>query len=138
MKPAEDPAKLLVSWVSSGQVEIALLGPRRVERLRASYPAIAASVSDGRLEQSLSLDHHNNVAFIQSSFAEAPEVYLGPLGEPAIRSRTTTTRLKPLWGKSASIHWTSDSFPVQGWLLYPAHYDPAKKYPLIVSVHGGP
>jgi dipeptidyl aminopeptidase/acylaminoacyl peptidase len=27
---------------------------------------------------------------------------------------------------------------VQGWLLYPAHYDPAKKYPLIVSVHGGP
>ena len=27
---------------------------------------------------------------------------------------------------------------MQGWLLYPANYDPAKKYPLIVSVHGGP
>ena len=46
--------------------------------------------------------------------------------------------LKPLWGKSESINWTSDTFPVQGWLLYPAHYDPGRKYPLIVSVHGGP
>ena len=46
--------------------------------------------------------------------------------------------LKPAWGKSESVHWTSDTFPVQGWLLYPAHYDPARKYPLIVSVHGGP
>ena len=43
-----------------------------------------------------------------------------------------------MWGKPESIQWTSDAFPVQGWLLYPAHYDPGKKYPLIVSVHGGP
>ncbi len=46
--------------------------------------------------------------------------------------------LKPMWGKPESIHWTSDRFAMQGWLLYPAHYDPGKKYPLIVSVHGGP
>jgi dipeptidyl aminopeptidase/acylaminoacyl peptidase len=46
--------------------------------------------------------------------------------------------LKPVWGKSEPIQWTGDTFPVQGWLLYPAQYDPGKKYPLIVSVHGGP
>ena len=40
--------------------------------------------------------------------------------------------LKPLWGKAKSIDWTSEGFHVQGWLLLPAHYDPAKKYPLIV------
>ncbi len=27
---------------------------------------------------------------------------------------------------------------MQGWLLLPKDYDPAKKYPLIVEVHGGP
>jgi dipeptidyl aminopeptidase/acylaminoacyl peptidase len=27
---------------------------------------------------------------------------------------------------------------VQGWLTYPVQYDPAKKYPMVVSVHGGP
>jgi dipeptidyl aminopeptidase/acylaminoacyl peptidase len=42
------------------------------------------------------------------------------------------------WGKSISLEWKSDNFRVQGWLTLPLHYDPAKKYPLIVMVHGGP
>jgi dipeptidyl aminopeptidase/acylaminoacyl peptidase len=46
--------------------------------------------------------------------------------------------LKPAWGDSASLTWTNESFHIQGWLLLPAHYDPSKKYPLIVEVHGGP
>ena len=60
--------------------------------------------------------------------------------------------LKPAWGKSESVTWISPvqpsptispsgdlkEFNVQGWLLYPANYDPAKRYPLIVYVHGGP
>jgi dipeptidyl aminopeptidase/acylaminoacyl peptidase len=46
--------------------------------------------------------------------------------------------LKPLWGKTENIEWTNEGFHVQGWLLFPAGYDPAKKYPLIVNVHGGP
>jgi len=27
---------------------------------------------------------------------------------------------------------------VQGWLIYPAGYDPSKTYPMVVNVHGGP
>ena len=46
--------------------------------------------------------------------------------------------VKPAWGKAVSLSWKSDSFHVQGWLLLPKDYDPAKKYPLIVEVHGGP
>ena len=46
--------------------------------------------------------------------------------------------LKPSWGDSVSLDWTNENFNIQGWLLLPAHYDPAKKYPLIVEVHGGP
>jgi len=44
----------------------------------------------------------------------------------------------PPWGDSASLTWSNDKFHIQGWLLLPAHYDPSKKYPLIVEVHGGP
>jgi dipeptidyl aminopeptidase/acylaminoacyl peptidase len=44
----------------------------------------------------------------------------------------------PTWGDSASLTWTNDNFHIQGWLLLPTHYDPSKKYPLIVEVHGGP
>jgi dipeptidyl aminopeptidase/acylaminoacyl peptidase len=44
----------------------------------------------------------------------------------------------PAWGKSVSLTWKSESLNVQGWLMLPLHYDPKKKYPLIVEVHGGP
>ena len=46
--------------------------------------------------------------------------------------------VEPAWGKSVSLSWKSDAFRVQGWLMLPKDYDPAKKYPLIVEVHGGP
>ncbi|WP_449426449.1 hypothetical protein [Rhodanobacter lindaniclasticus] len=46
--------------------------------------------------------------------------------------------LKPSWGKAESVEWNNEGFHVQGWLLYPADYDPAKRYPMIVVVHGGP
>lgn len=31
-----------------------------------------------------------------------------------------------------------DGWPMDGWILKPVDFDPAKKYPLIVEVHGGP
>jgi len=43
-----------------------------------------------------------------------------------------------MWGEVKSIHWKSDEFTVQGWLMYPEHFDPGKRYPMVVSVHGGP
>ena len=46
--------------------------------------------------------------------------------------------VQPSWGKSVSLDWKSGKFNVQGWLMLPKDYDPAKKYPLIVIVHGGP
>jgi dipeptidyl aminopeptidase/acylaminoacyl peptidase len=34
--------------------------------------------------------------------------------------------------------WTSDGMACSGVLTYPTGYDPAKKYPLVMTVHGGP
>ena len=92
-----------------------------------------------------------NIAVIRSSFERGPEVWAGELMN--LKQITHyNDALKPAWGKSESVTWTSPvqpsptiastsdlkDFNVQGWLLYPANYDPAKKYPLIVYVHGGP
>ncbi|WP_373073100.1 prolyl oligopeptidase family serine peptidase [Zeaxanthinibacter enoshimensis] len=43
-------------------------------------------------------------------------------------------------GKVEELTWKSsfDQREVQGWLIYPPDYDPAKKYPLILEIHGGP
>jgi dipeptidyl aminopeptidase/acylaminoacyl peptidase len=129
-------AQLLVSWAKAGQIEISEVDAQG--KPLTHYATLAATIGDGRLEQSLSLARDLKVAYIQDSFAAPPEVYLGALGGPAQAITHYNDALKPLWGKAESLEWTSGDFHVQGWLLYPAGYDPAKKYPLIVSVHGGP
>ncbi len=78
-------------------------------------------------------------AFVASSFDAPPEIFLSRGSRQPLRQLThLNAGLKPVWGKSESIEWENDGFKVQGWLLYPVDYDPAKQYPLIVNVHGGP
>ncbi len=95
------------------------------------------TVGAGGLAMSVSVSNERAITLIRSSFEKAPEVWAGPLG--AMKQIThLNDGLKPAWGKTENIEWTSDGSKVQGWLLYPANYDPANKYPLLVSVHGGP
>ena len=99
--------------------------------------AYQQSISAGK--DLLSLSKTGAYAFISSSYANPPEVFVsrGPT-RSLIQVSHLNTDLKPTWGKAESIDWDNDGFKVQGWLLYPANYDPAKKYPMIVDVHGGP
>jgi acylaminoacyl-peptidase len=43
-------------------------------------------------------------------------------------------------GTLEEIHFASsyDDRPIEGWILKPPGFDPAKKYPLILEIHGGP
>jgi len=76
-------------------------------------------------------------AVVRESFSAPPEVWAGKIGEwKQITHRNAD--LHPAWGKSVSLQWTTSAGAVQGWLTYPRDFDPAKKYPLVVRVHGGP
>jgi len=74
---------------------------------------------------------------IRHSFQRPPEVWAGPIGSWRQITRANQG-VKPQWGDAKSIHWNSDGIQVQGWLIYPRNYDPTKRYPLAVWVHGGP
>jgi dipeptidyl aminopeptidase/acylaminoacyl peptidase len=76
-------------------------------------------------------------AVLRSSFGAPPEVWAGPIGSWKQITRRNASR-KPAWGEAKSIHWKSEGYDVQGWLIYPRDFDPSKKYPMIVCVHGGP
>ena len=42
-------------------------------------------------------------------------------------------------GEVEEIWYTSvDDYRIQGWVVKPPDFDPAKKYPLMLSIHGGP
>jgi dipeptidyl aminopeptidase/acylaminoacyl peptidase len=79
----------------------------------------------------------DSAAAIVQSFAHAPEIWAGPFGSLAAQTKVNAS-IAPQWGDATSLHWTSDKYRVQGWLLYPSNYDASKKYPMVVSVHGGP
>ena len=72
-------------------------------------------------------------------------------GEVGVRPRspTSTRRLTHLnddllghkqLGQVEAIAYASghDNRPIQGWIVKPPHFDPKKKYPLILEIHGGP
>lgn len=98
----------------------------------------AGQVTAGAWGVTLSLSRDaKKSAVIRSSFSSPPEVWAGPtVSWTQITQRNKD--VKPAWGEAKSIHWKNGHFDVQGWLLYPRNFDPGKKYPLVVRVHGGP
>ena len=86
----------------------------------------------------ISLSRDGKIAgIVRQSFSMPPEVWAGPIGDWK-QVTHINSGLHPAWGKAESLHWTTDIGSVQGWLIYPANYDPSKKYGLVVDVHGGP
>ena len=98
----------------------------------------AETISPSRFGLGFSLARDGKTtAAIRQSHSQPPEVWAGPIG--AWKQIThANAALKPAWGEAKSLHWTTDIGNVQGWMLYPINFDPAKRYPLVVCVHGGP
>ena len=135
------PQSLLVDQISNGHAQLAeyAIDAKRAQQQRVLFTA-AGYIDDGTAVLGLSFSaDHRQVAFMQTSFDAAPEVYAGMLGNEMPAAVTAiNAELKPSWGKAESVEWDNEGFHVQGWLLYPAHYDPSKRYPMIVNIHGGP
>ena len=100
------------------------------------------TVSGGPIKDAISISDRIDgakdriTAFVKSGHDVSPELWAG-----------TATNLKQITHlndgvkppvRMESIEWENEGLHVQGWLTYPKDYNPAKKYPLIVEVHGGP
>ena len=99
-------------------------------------------ISGGQIKDAVSVSNpFKSLAFVQSSYNLAPEVWVLAATSAGI-TPSQITHLNDNAPKNThkveSVEWTSDNFHVQGWLTYPKNYDPHKKYPMIVEVHGGP
>jgi dipeptidyl aminopeptidase/acylaminoacyl peptidase len=106
----------------------------QIERLWQGDESINPPFDDSGI--SMTADGKSS-ALIRHSWQKPPEIWAGRIGEWKAVTHENNQR-KALWGEPKSLHWTSDGFQVQGWLLYPSGFDPARKYPMVVAVHGGP
>jgi dipeptidyl aminopeptidase/acylaminoacyl peptidase len=76
-------------------------------------------------------------AVIRHSWKQPPELWTGPVGQWKQMTHSNPALTTP-WGEIKSLHWPSDGLKIQGWLVYPKDYDPSRRYPMVVVVHGGP
>jgi dipeptidyl aminopeptidase/acylaminoacyl peptidase len=147
---------LYVNELAGGEARLVSLklhgdptGPGVVSAASGPVFSFPGNVGDGRGELSLSATADRSLfVFHASTFDRPDEIYAAhtpaasspSAGEPAELTVLThfNDGIEPTWGKSVSLSWKSDQFHVQGWLMLPRDYDPGKKYPLLVEVHGGP
>jgi len=124
---------ILFSEYLEGDSALATINPADGTKSQLLRTAGQITAGDWGVNLSLSRDGKSS-AVIRSSFSTPPEVWAGPTVEwTQITQRNKS--IKPGWGEAKSLRLKNE---VQAWLLYPRDFDPQKKYPLVVRVHGGP
>jgi len=138
----EDPE--LLDWGPDGLYFAALqktsahvfrLNPssREIQRLTSPDALIANDPSFTR--------DFKTVAFLVPDATHMAELYVSPLAPFAPKKLTDQTAQVKDWtlGTAEVVSWRSqDGAVIEGTLHKPADFDPAKKYPLLVMIHGGP
>jgi dipeptidyl aminopeptidase/acylaminoacyl peptidase len=76
-------------------------------------------------------------AGVRQSAGTPPEIWVGAIGHWK-QITHLNSGIQPAWGTMRNVHWQNGSTRVQGWLMLPKDVVPGKRYPLVVSVHGGP
>lgn len=87
--------------------------------------------------------NNDSVAMILSSPSEPPEIHVGSIASGKFRKVTdlyADERSKFVFSQAEQLSWPSRDgrFMIDGFLLKPHDFDPSKKYPLLVNLHGGP
>ena len=131
-------AKIVFGKYIGGDAGVSIVDPATKELSSVWRGGERLSVGSSATGTTLSVAKDGKTsAVIRSSFGDPPEIWAGAIGYwKQITERNKS--IKPAWGEAKSLEWKSDGHDVQGWLLYPRDFDPARKYPLVVRVHGGP
>jgi len=82
------------------------------------------------------------MAFTWQTTADPADVHVSPVTafQPTAVTNLHASIDMPVMGRTELLSWSSQDgrFEIEGLLTYPVDYDPARSYPLILNVHGGP
>jgi dipeptidyl aminopeptidase/acylaminoacyl peptidase len=79
------------------------------------------------------------LAAIWTDATTPEEVFVGTPGGDATAATSFGAHFAGRLSPAEHVTWTSDDgVEVEGLLIFPAGYEPGKRYPLVVEVHGGP
>ncbi|HEX9761373.1 MAG TPA: S9 family peptidase [Candidatus Acidoferrales bacterium] len=134
-----------LDWTTDGQRVVFISADRGNANLY-SVPAaggdVAALTREDHDISGFSLASNGRIAAVRSTPTDPYDVYTFTLTNTALR-RLTNVNAELLRGvhiSPAEAFWYSsfDGKQMQGWILKPPGFQPGKKYPLILYIHGGP
>ena len=137
-------------WSEHGDTIYFNAGHRATQNVFATVVANGhvAQISDLPASVSLSRDESTGRLLVTYADPRTPTATYTLAGVAALKDRAAWVQLTDAnkWareqlalGDEAEITWKSkDGTPVGGVLVKPVGYQPGKKYPLIVAIHGGP
>jgi len=135
-------SRLIVTEFEAGDEVLASIDvdSKRQRELWHGAQMIWASTVDGFTPGTagIALSRSGNwSAVIRQSYTSPPEVETGPPGWWHAITHVNA-HVRPVTGKTVQVRWMSDGLHVQGMLIEPPTLLKGQRYPLIVTVHGGP
>jgi dipeptidyl aminopeptidase/acylaminoacyl peptidase len=123
----------------AGEVE----GHNPIYRVAIDGGAIAKLYDDRTIDAYAISGDDRTIYYIGRAVGEPTELYAADLATPTTRRRLTHVNdavTSEVDIRPAEVMWVpgADGVKVQVYIVKPHDFDPAKKYPLIVNVHGGP
>ena len=88
-------------------------------------------------------------AGVRTSFHEPPEVVVFPVDDPSRTTKLTAVNedalagielgeVEELWYDTPPAAAGGSGARVQGWVIKPPGFDPSRRYPMVLHIHGGP
>lgn len=139
---AQDRRAALVRWARDGKAVLFTAGDQGKTLLyRASQSGEVSSLFDRATQVSgFSVASNSNLALTLSDATHPAEVYLltasGELKQLSAVNRALLATLK--LSEPRELRFKNEGLDVQGWLVPPLALDESKKYPVVLSIHGGP
>lgn len=146
------PEQVAPVWSPDGKFiyfQASLHGSVVLKRLSVADGQLTDVIGAGGVVGSPSFDKsHSRVAYFFGQLHDPGQIHLKELTDPSTGSGTTTRHLtrvnrtlfEALELSKVEETWFKgpDGNDLQGWILFPPGFDPKKKYPSILEIHGGP
>lgn len=136
---AADGRAIYVAYDDHGSVRVARVG------LDGSLRTVAEDLVGGDLDRpysggQFSVARDGTVAYTGGSTQRPADVWIAHGGKPRRLTRLNESLFaaKTLGNVEKLAVTAFDGLPIDAWLVTPPGFDPAKKYPLILEIHGGP
>ncbi len=141
-----EPEMMRPYWTLDGQsilFQVAIHGSTVLKRIRLNGSGLEDVIGEGGVVANFSIDRdETRMAYFNGQMDDPGQVRVRDLktGEERQLTRLNGDLLSGIDLGQVEEVWFKgpDGNDLQGWILTPPGFDPAKKYPSIMEIHGGP